>query len=216
MKTLGTYAVLIVLATAACSGGAPAASVSAPTGTTPSARPSAAATPADATSAPPSAATAQPPTAPPAAATPAPTTPPATPAAGATTFTLVLADGPREGTWEMSQPGGAVPTCQYLPDLERWVATWLGPPPVSFIDVRGESDDPSLLFTFSDEPEELSFLPSGDVTFEADDRGDTATLKWVSETNDGDFRDELNNVTSSVEIGQAELTIECGSIFRYT
>jgi hypothetical protein len=151
-------------------------------------------------------------------APPVATTPPATSTVGSTTFTLVLADGPREGTWEVSEPGGAVPNCKYLPDLERWIATWLGTPPLSFIDVRGEGEDPFLLFTFTadDESEELSFTPSGDVTFEADDRGDTATLTWVSESNDGTYFDSGGNNTGSEQIGQAELTIECGSIFRYT
>jgi len=148
----------------------------------------------------------------PAAATP----PPATPAAGGTTFTLVLADGPREGTWVVTEPGGAVPNCKYLPDLKRWIATWLGPPPLSFVDVQGQKENPSLLFKFTDEPDELGFLPSGDVTFEADDRGDTATLTWSSETNEGSYFDSSGNKTGSVDMGRADLTIECGSIFRYT
>ena len=148
----------------------------------------------------------------------APTLPPATAAVGATTFTLVLADGPREGTWEVANPGGEVAGCQYLPDLDRWIATWLGTPPLTFIDVRGDTEDPFLMFTFSeeDESEKLSFLPSGDVTFEVDDRGETATLTWVSESNDGNYRDAAGNSTGEAEMGQAELTIECGSIFRHT
>jgi hypothetical protein len=142
----------------------------------------------------------------------------ATPAAGGTTWTLVLADGPREGTWEVSAPGGEVAACQYLPDLDRWLATWLGVPPLTFIDVRGESEDPFMMFTFSeeDESEELGVLPSGEVTFEVDDRGETATLTWVSETNDGRFRDATGNTTGEVSMGEATLTVECGSIFRYT
>jgi hypothetical protein len=144
------------------------------------------------------------------------TAPPASPAAGGTTFTLVLADGPREGTWVVTEPAGAVANCKYLPDLERWIATWLGPPPLAFIDVRGDASDPSLLFKFTDEPDELNFRPSGDVTFEADDRGDTATLTWSSETNDGTYFDSSGNNTGSVDMGRADLTIECGSIFRYT
>ncbi len=116
----------------------------------------------------------------------------------------------------VTEPGGAVPNCKYLPDLDRWIATWLGPPPLSFVDVRGD-DDPFLLFTFSDEPDELGFLPTGDITFEADDRGETATLKWVSESHSADYIEAgTGNHYGTVETGQAELTIECGSIFRYT
>jgi len=151
------------------------------------------------------------------ASVPAATTPPpATAAAGGTTFTLVLADGPREGTWVVTQPAGAVATCSYLPDLKRWLATWLGPPPLSFVDVRGEKEDPFLMFKFTDEADELDFTPSGDVTFEADDRGDTATLTWSSETNEGTSFDASGNPTGSVDMGRADLTIECGQIFRYT
>ena len=129
-------------------------------------------------------------------------------------FHAVMTDGPRAGTWEVTAPAGEVATCQYLPDLERWIATWLGTPPLSFIDVRGD-DDPFLLFTFSDEPNELGFLPTGDISFEADDRGDTATLVWVSESSEGKYRNSANETVDTVDVGQTELTIECGSIFRY-
>jgi hypothetical protein len=128
----------------------------------------------------------------------------------------VLADGPKQGTWEASVPAASVPTCSYLPDLERWIATYLGQPPLTFVDVRGEAADPFLIFTFAEDPDELSFTPSGAVTFTADDRGDTATLTWVSDANEGSYFDSSGVKTDSVEMGQAELTIECGSVFRYT
>ena len=127
-----------------------------------------------------------------------------------------MEDGPREGTWEVSLPPSEVKPCQYLPSLDRWLATWLGPPPLSFIDPRGD-DDPSLLFTFTEEDEtQLSFQPTGEVTFEADDRGETATLTWVSETHEGDRRDSSGNNLGSIDVGQATLTIECGGIFRHS
>lgn len=138
-------------------------------------------------------------------------------AAGATTFTLVLADGPKAGTWEVSAPAAAVPTCSYLPDLKRWIATWLGPPPLTFVDTRGETKDPYLMFTFEDNPDsKLTFTPSGDVTFTADDRGDTATLTWVSEKNEGGYFDSTGAKTGDATMGQATLAIECGSIYRYS
>ena len=123
--------------------------------------------------------------------------------------------GPGRG-WSLSPAGGG-PAVSYLPDLDRWIADLLGIPPLTFIDVRGETEDPFLMFTFSDEDEseELSFLPSGDVTFEVDDRGETATLTWVSESNDGNYGRRRQPNRRSRE-GQAELTIECGSIFRHT
>jgi hypothetical protein len=126
-----------------------------------------------------------------------------------------MADGPREGTWEVSLPPTEIAPCSYLPDLDRWLATWLGPPPLTFIDPRGD-DDPYLLFQFTEEDgSELGFRPSGEVTFEVDDRGDTATLTWVSESHDGSYRDPAGNTTDEVSVGEATLTIECGSIFRH-
>jgi len=128
----------------------------------------------------------------------------------------VLADGPKAGTWVVTAPGGGAPGCQYLPDLDRWIATWIGETDLTFVDVRGEEEDPYLLFQFADEPGEIGFRPSGDITFEVDDRGETATLTWVSESHDGTYRDSAGNNTGEVEIGQADLTIECGTIFRHT
>jgi len=142
--------------------------------------------------------------------------PPSTSAGSGTTFTLVLADGPRAGTYEVTDTG-QLPVCQNDPAREAWTATWLGPPPLSFIDSQAANDrDPRFLFKFTDEPDELAFSPSGEVTFTADDRGDTATLTWVSETNDGSYFDSQGNKTGSAEMGRAELTIECGSVFRFS
>ncbi|HUG47580.1 MAG TPA: hypothetical protein VMP67_04140 [Candidatus Limnocylindria bacterium] len=106
--------------------------------------------------------------------------------------------------------------CKYFPDRDAWLATHLGQPPLSFIDAATGSDrEPSFMFNFSDGPDELSVRSSGEVTFEADDRGETATLTWVSETNQGGYFDSQGVRTGDVEMGSAELTVECGSIFRY-
>jgi hypothetical protein len=127
---------------------------------------------------------------------------------------MVMDDGPRAGTTEVSLPPATVAACRYLPDLERWIATYFGTDPVTFIDVIGDQEFPHYLMTFTDQANELSFRPTGSVTFEADDRGDTATLVWVSETNKGTTFDSVGNKLGSVDVGRAELTIECGSIFR--
>jgi hypothetical protein len=133
-----------------------------------------------------------------------------------TTFTLVLADGPRAGTWEVTATG-ELPVCQNDPARESWTATWLGPSPISLIDAQAANDrDPRFMFQFIDEPDELTFSPSGDVTFTADDRGDTATLQWVSTTNEGSYFDAQGNKTGDATMGLAELTIECGSVFRFS
>jgi hypothetical protein len=120
-----------------------------------------------------------------------------------------MTDGPRVGTWDVTY-SGEVAGCTYLPDLDRWISLWLGPPPLNFIDVTGD-DDPYFLVTFDrDLPTETGFRPLGEVTFDVDDRGDTATLTFVSEENEADFDDGSPSET----FGPIEVTIECGSIFR--
>jgi hypothetical protein len=195
-------AIAVLGAAAACSPAAPQSSVVSAPGITPSAGPVVTSLPS---------AVPVEPTPSPASATPdGPTLAPPTTAAGAiTTFTLVMEDGPKAGTWAVTY-SGEVAGCRYLPDLDRWIATWLGPPPLTFIDVSGD-DDPYFLFAFDgDSPDATRFRPMGDVTFEVDDRGETATLSFVSEENEADFDDGSPSVTT----GPAELTIECGSIFR--
>ncbi len=121
-----------------------------------------------------------------------------------------MTDGPKVGTWLVTYQG-EVAGCTYLPDVDRWIATWLGPPPLTFVSARGEPNDAYFLVAFDgDSPTAARFRPLGDVTFELDDRGDTATLTLVSEENEVDF----NDGSPSETIGPIELTIECGSIFR--
>jgi hypothetical protein len=112
---------------------------------------------------------------------------------------------------------GAIPVCLTDPARDAWNATWLGPPPLSFIDVQAANDrDPSFHVQFTDEPDEMNFRPTSEVTFEADDRGDTATLRWAADTNGGATFDAAGNKTGEVSMGRAELTIECGSVFRFS
>jgi hypothetical protein len=203
LRSASVAFIVVALAVMACSSGSAGPSAQAPEASTaPGSEPS---TPAQtaATSAAPSDASAS------AAPTEA--------AAGTgTTFTVVLADGPRAGTWEVTDTG-QLPVCQNDPAREAWNATWLGPPPLSFIDSQAANDrDPRFMVKFTDEPDELNFSPAGDVTFQADDRGDTATLTWVSEANEGSYFDTQGNKTGSTEMGRAQLTIECGSIFRFS
>ena len=133
------------------------------------------------------------------------------PPVGATAlFHLVIDDGPRAGTYDVSSFGPA--DCGYLPNLDRWTAVFLGAPPLTFIQASLDDDLPGLLVSFDRNlPTFTSILPEGDVTYEIDDRGQTATLTVVSEENKADFAD-----FSSVDFGAMELTVECLSVFRYT
>jgi hypothetical protein len=125
---------------------------------------------------------------------------------------LVLDDGPKMGTWDVSTTG-VVPGCQNDAARESWTTTYLGPPPLDFIDASAASDrDPYFLFSFdSDSPNAVRFRPTGDVTFDVGDSGDSATLTWVSAENEADFDDGSPSVTT----GPAELTVECGAVYRY-
>jgi len=144
---------------------------------------------------------------------PTPSLTTAVPTAGGpvTTYSVVMDEGPRVGTWDVTYQG-EVAGCGYLPDLDRWISTWLGPPPLTFVDARGDPDDAYFLVSFDrDLPTATSMRPLGEVTFDVDDRGDTATLTFVSDENEADFDDGSPSET----FGPIELTIECGSIFRY-
>jgi hypothetical protein len=201
---VGATAVLV----AACGSAAPAASTSA---TIAPAAPTAAVTTAPAI---PSVA---PPTAPPPTIieqTLAPTEPPPadTPAPNnATTFHLVIADGPKEGTWDVSNEHPTA--CSYVAELDKWNVSHLGPPPLTFIDAGLSEDLPILLVSFdSEDPSAVRIRSIGDVTYDVDDRGDTATIEIISEENEADFDDG----SPSEEFGEMTLTVECAAPFRYT
>lgn len=197
----------VCLAAVACSPAAPGPSTSGvPTAGVPTAAPASLPGPASAT---PGAQTAAPPS-PSATDTPQPL--PTAAGSDTTTFHLVLADGPKAGTWDVSS-SGEVPACKYLPDLDVWTATYLGLPPLTFIDARGADADPYFLLAFDGEASDaVRFRPIGEITFDVEDRGDSATLTLVSAENEADFDDG----SPSVDTGEAALTIECGSVFRYT
>ena len=114
------------------------------------------------------------------------------------------------GSYDVSSSG---PTdCAYVSNLERWNATFLGPPPLNFISASLEEDLPTLLVTFDrDSPDAVSFRSIGEVTYEVDDRGESATLSVLSEENEADF----GNGSPSVTSGRVELTVECGAPYRY-
>jgi hypothetical protein len=140
-------------------------------------------------------------------------TPPAdTPApANVTTFHLVIADGPKEGTWDATDESPTA--CNYVAELDKWNVSHLGPAPLSFIDAGLSADLPILLVSFdSQSPNAVRIRSIGDVTYEVDDRGDTATIDLVSEENEADFDDG----SPSEEFGEMALTVECAAPFRYT
>jgi hypothetical protein len=56
----------------------------------------------------------------------------------------------------------------------------------------------------------LAFVGVGDVTFEVDDRGSSATFTIVSDSNLGTYHSDF----TTVETGGAELTVECASVLR--
>lgn len=199
---LAMASLAVGIAGLACTPGVPGPT---PTPTTPGTQPTGAAT-----TAPPS------PSATPAtslAATPTLSLPPASPSGTTgTTFRVEMADGPMPGTWEAVAPGGFVPACSYFPDRDSWTATLLGPPPLSFVDAGAANDrDPYFVVTLNaDTPTEIGFTPEGEVTFNVDDRGDTATLTFSAaqgraRLGEGEFE----------SLGAIDVSVECDAIFRY-
>jgi hypothetical protein len=58
--------------------------------------------------------------------------------------------------------------------------------------------------------QQLSFVGTGDVTFEVDDRGSTATFRVVSTSNLGTYQSDF----STVQTRRTELTVECASVLK--
>ena len=199
-------AVTLGLLASACSGGTPATT----TGTLAPAASHAASAPATTAAATDSAPF---PTSEPPAPTvePTATTVAATPAPlGGTSFHLVVDEGPKAGTYDVTSIGPA--DCNYVTELDKWNATYLGPPPLSFISAGLAEDFSSLLITFDgDSPAAVYYRSLEDVTYDVEDTGTTATLNIVSDANEVDFEDEL----ASENVGRIELTVECSAPFRY-
>jgi hypothetical protein len=121
-----------------------------------------------------------------------------------------MEDGPKAGGWDVSSehPTG----CAYVGDLDKWTLSYLGLPPLSFIDGGLAEDFSTLLITFeSDTPDAIYFRLHEDLTYDVDDTGTTATISVHAPAMDVRYEDE----SPEEQTGPVELTVECANPFRY-
>jgi hypothetical protein len=132
-------------------------------------------------------------------------------AAGATTFHMVLSDGPKAGTYDLSttDPGA----CS-VADVGYFGASYLttSTPGLDYISATLHPGNlTGLSYAFdADTDAKVLFTGTGTVTVNVDDRGATATMTVVSEKNFA----SADNPPTSTETGRAELTVQCGSVLR--
>jgi hypothetical protein len=121
-----------------------------------------------------------------------------------------MEDGPRAGTYDVSSEHPTA--CAYVSDLDKWTISYVGLPPLSFIDGGLAEDFSTLLITFDSQmPDATYFTSPEDLTYEVVDTGTTATISIDVPAMDVRYE----NGSPSEQTGHVELTVECGAPFRY-
>jgi hypothetical protein len=131
------------------------------------------------------------------------------PAGGATTFHLVISDGPMAGTYDLTStdPGA----CTNL-DEGWWGANYddFGGSGLTYIQAASKPTETGLGFAFdTGSDQQLRFVGMEEVTFEIDDQGSTAVFTIGSDTNLGTYQD-----FTTVDTGPVELTVQCAAVMR--
>jgi hypothetical protein len=130
---------------------------------------------------------------------------------GATTFHMVISDGPKAGTYDVSTTN---PLACSVADVGYFGASYLetANPGLDYIDASLHPGNVTGLTYFFDAETEtkIQFVGDGTVTVEVDDRGSTATMRVVSESNIGTQAD----APTVIHTGRTELTVECASVLR--
>ena len=121
-----------------------------------------------------------------------------------------MEDGPKAGTYDVSSEHPT--SCAYVSDLDKWTISYLGLPPLSFIDGGLAEDFSTLLITFdSNTPDAVYFRLHDDLTFDVADTGTTATVTVDAPSMDVRYE----NGSPEEQTGPVELTVECAAPFRY-
>ena len=142
-----------------------------------------------------------------------PTTPagPVGRAGGATTFHMVVADGPKAGTYDIST---TAPGACSVADVGYFVTSYLDTqnPGLDYISATlHPGNQTGLVFAFdADTDTKVNFVGTGTVTVNVDDRGQTATVRVASDKNVGSQDVE----PFTMQGGQVDLTVECASVLR--
>ena len=118
--------------------------------------------------------------------------------------------GPRAGTWDVSSDHPT--SCSYVGDLDKWNISYLGLPPLSFIDGGFTEDSPTLLVTFdSNTPDAIYFSSLENSTYDVADTGTTATISIDAPAMGVRFE----NGSPSEQTGQVKLIVQCAAPYRY-
>jgi hypothetical protein len=121
-----------------------------------------------------------------------------------------VSDGPKAGTYDISttDPGAC-----HVADEGYFVASYMdtAKPGLDYIEANKHPTVTGLKYWFDAETtNKTTFVGDGTVTITVDDRGSTATLTAVSDSNLGQVGEER----TVIDTGRAELTVQCASVQR--
>lgn len=128
---------------------------------------------------------------------------------GVTTFHLVVSDGPKAGTYDVSTND---PNACHVGGEGYFIASYMltTEPGLDYIEGNLQPRVTGLKYGFDVETDDkLIFVGDGEVDIDLDDRGSTATMTVTSESNIASAPDG-----SVIDTGEAVLTVECGSVLR--
>jgi len=128
---------------------------------------------------------------------------------GTTTFHLVLADGPKAGTYDVSTTEEGA--CSTADEGYFSVAYDSSDAGLDYIQVSKQPNASGFLYGFDTLLDsKIVFTGTGAVTINVNDTGTTATVDAVSDENYA----AIENPPSSTKTGKAELTVNCPSVLR--
>ena len=131
-------------------------------------------------------------------------------AGGTTTFHLVVSDGPKAGAYDLTStdPGA----CRVAGE-GYFIASYMltTQPGLDYIEGNKHPTVTGLKYGFDveDTANKLIFVGDGEVTINVEDRGSTATMTVISDSNIATQPDG-----TVLDTGRAELTVECASVQR--
>jgi hypothetical protein len=123
---------------------------------------------------------------------------------------LVVSDGPKAGTYDITSTD---PAACSAPDAGYFIASYMNTSQsgLDYIEANKHPTVTGLKYWFDAEtPNKVMFVGDGNVTITVDDRGSTATVTAVSESNLGQQGEER----TVIDTGRTELTVQCASVLR--
>jgi hypothetical protein len=135
----------------------------------------------------------------------------AAPAGGGTTFHVVIADGPKAGTYDVST--ATRDACAFL-DEGWFTASYLetAKPGLDYVTAGFNPNGQHIQLFFDSETDaKIQFVgDEGKTTVNVDDHGSTATVTAVAQSATGIQEREPR----SIPVGRIEVTVQCASVLR--